>query len=319
MKGKNRAPGSRGMMLRAVRLLPLLALMAGCGRKEPVSLVFQPAPGQEYRFVQTTAMKAEVGLQGDARPMAQTVTYRFRLNFSGRDASGGWLGKVSWTSLAFAQTTAQGTFRYDSDQPAGDVPVPARPWNALVGESADIRVGPDGRVSAVPGAEALAGRLLARMGVAATPETLGAVRRQFGEEALRAGLDRLLGVLPSGPVVPGATWSRETTVTQGYPMKFSDTYTLAETDPTQVEVAVKTVVRPNIAAPALDLGGQQARFELSGESAGSTRLDRKDGLALAGTRTLKASGKMLVADAASGKDFEMPFNITETYEVKRER
>ncbi len=316
---RNQAIGSRGMMLRAVRLLPLLALMAGCGRKEPVSLVFQPVPGQDYRFVQTTAMKAEVGLQGDARTMAQTVTYRFRLNFSGRDASGGWLGKVSWTGLAFSQTTAQGSYRYDSDHPGGDVPVPARPWNALVGESADIRVGPDGRVTAVPGAEPLAGRLLAKMGVAATPEAIGAVRRQFGEEALREGLDRLLGVLPAGPVVPGATWTRETTVAQGYPMKLSDAYTLTEAGPSQAVVEVKTAVKPNVAASALDLGGQKARFELSGESVGSVRLDRKDGLATAGTRTLKASGKMLVADAASGKNFEMPFNITDTYELKRER
>lgn len=299
-------------------VIALLGLSAGCGKKEKVSLGFKPVPGKVYTFRSTHALTADVGVQGDSRRLEQTVTLRFRFVVEGQDAAGARTARVTWTGVNFTQKTPVGTFRFDSASPGGEVPPPAKPWAALTGLSVALKIGPDGKISAVEGAEKLRADLLAKLGIEPTPEALAATGRQFSAEALREQFERLFGFLPPGAVGEGDRWTRESVQDQGYPMKLNDTLTLQSVGEGKATLALASVVSPNPAAPPLEADGQEIRFEFKGEASGAVEVDLADGLVRSATGKTTVSGYQRVNDRASGKNFSFPTNLTLQTEVSRE-
>ncbi|MBP7866277.1 MAG: hypothetical protein KA419_10030 [Acidobacteria bacterium] len=296
----------------------LLVIPAGCGKKEKVSLGFKPVPGKVYTFRSTHALVADVGAQGDSRRLEQSVTLRFRFVVEGQDAAGARTARVTWTGVSFTQKTPVGTFRFDSAAPGGEAPPPAKPWAALTGESVVLKIGPDGKIAAVEGAERLRASLLAKLGIEPTPEAMAMTGRQFSAEALREQFERLFDFLPPGAVGEGDRWTRESVQGQGYPMKLNDTLTLQSVGEGKATLALASVVTPNPAAPPLDADGQEIRFEFKGEATGTLEVDLSDGLPRSATGRMTVSGYQRVNDRASGKNFAFPTNLTLQTEVLRE-
>lgn len=211
---------------------------------------------------------------------------------------------------------------YDSTN-AVDGAVPNNPmaqtFAALVGQSLDVVMTPEGRVTDLKGAdrlmEAVVNSVQLPPGARAGLEQQ--MKSQFGDEALKRQFEQMTAIYPAEPVGVGDAWDVEQRINMGFPMTLKTTYTLKSLSGGKATADLKGTIRTGAAAAAADGEApegdaaapdpNQPAPELSGTQTGTLVIDQATGWLTSGTGKQDIKGNLTVN--AGGQKLVIPMTI----------
>ncbi len=208
--------------------------------------------------------------------------------------------RMTYYRVRFEQEGPMGAISYDSENPPETVPMQARGFSALVGQSMTMKLDPMGKVLEVKGVDDMLERMLAQYGE--IDETMRgqieqSLRGQFGEEAMTSQMESMFAIYPEEDVAVGDTWSREVSVRSGLPLKVTTNYRLAGLEGNRAALEMEGKILPDADGP-VNMGGMQIEFDITGTQKGTAVMDVSTGLIVEATSEQEVSGDMVVNDGA---------------------
>jgi hypothetical protein len=247
----------------------------------------------------TTDRKISQTIQGQSQDIAQTVRIAYTVNVDKVDADGIATIKTTCDWVSFKQDWAVGTIEYDSSNPPKAVHPLAMGYATLKGQSLLMRVGPDGHVEEVQGADAvresMANRLDVPRGVAGDA-LKKSVRDQFSDQALKEMMERMTAVLPDRTVGIGDSWTKTVTLSTRVPVIVDSTWTLNARIRGVAAIGVRSTVKSNPDAPPIEMGPRKLSYKVSGERDGTFELNEATGWIIRGELTEQLSGTVSLGD-----------------------
>lgn len=236
------------------------------------------AKGEVLRYRMTADQRSSQDLgRGDPFETMQKSTIVWRLAVQEVDPAGNARILCRFEAVAIDMDQMMiGHVAWDSskkeDLARAEHPV-VKPFAQLVGKEFNFGLKADGSVTDVRGYDDVRNAVLD--GVKDNPLAQAALSSGFGDEAMRASLERAFAIVPEKPVEKGATWARASA--QKIPLlgtvRYAAEYTLAELDSAgRARIAAKTalaVAEPAAAETSGDLA-QRVEVEWKGGSGEGT-------------------------------------------------
>ena len=284
-------------------LLALAATLAltSCA-SERVTLALRPTPGERWQVA--LALEQEMRQElGDAElETRQETGLSWTEEVVGETPDGGARVRMTWDAARLGWEDPGGQIRWSSDDDAAENPPPlfAVVLDAMVGESLECVLAPDGSIRPVDDPAVFVDRVLARVqpppGVDVA-ELRHRLRRDLGPgtvlEMLR-GFGSLYPPAERGEVAAGDTWTSSTRSARPFPIEHRTTYELVRVHDETLVVRVRSKLHSvEGTAPGLAAG---TSVDLTGTQRGRLELDRATGRVLvaelvqdlAGTLTLRS-------------------------------
>jgi hypothetical protein len=204
------------------RLWTALWLLTGSATaafSQDVVLRHRWTTGETVRMRSTSHVRSSFsGLPGGTTLIE--VTFGQMLSVDTIEVSTDGTAKIRCTieSLRMQGTTPDETFTYDStaSDPAAAPEKAAAfeaAFSAMVGQSFDAVIAPDGKVLKIDGAKAIMERFLDRAGLDSSARTtMHGFIDQSGDRTWQGALEQSFQAFPDKPVVPGDSWDSERTV-----------------------------------------------------------------------------------------------------------
>lgn len=300
----------------------LLALFVSCPAhgQEKTKLRLNLKAGQSYTIAMTMDQKITQTVAGNAQNIAQTIGMTFTLKPSKLDPDGTIHGTYTYDAVRVKMNAPGMVVDYDSAT-AVDGAVPNNPmaqtFAALVGQSLEVVMTPDGRVTDLKGAdrlmEAVVNSVQLPPGARAGLEQQ--IKSQFGDEALKRQFEQMTAIYPEKPVGVGDAWTVEQRMNMGFPMVLKTAYTLKSLSGGKATADVEGTIETGAAAAADGEAAEgdaapapgQPATELSGTQAGTLVIDQATGWLTSGTMKQDIKGKVTVN--AGGQKIEIPMTI----------
>jgi hypothetical protein len=264
--------------LTALALLTLLALLIpsdALGTKETVDLRFQFEEGETYALKMTMEQDVVMWINGNEQETHQTMVVTQVFDVKEVHFDGSATIEVTFDHMAMKAESPQGVFEYDSEDPPDEVPLQAKGFAAMVGETFTMRITPEGRVTEVSGIDELYDRMLEDLEL---PEEMKKMlgeqmKRQFGNEAIKGMVENFTAVLPPEPVAVGDSWSNEITLTAGFTAILEVTGTLTDRTDGVSTIELDCTIKPLPNAPPMDMGPMSITYKLEGTQKATLKID----------------------------------------------
>lgn len=275
-------------------LTAVLMVAAGPG-PEPIELRLRLEPGQSYGLRVVVDQQIEQTLMSERRKVSQVMEYAYTFRVDGVDDRGVAAVTVTYDSAKVSRELSDEVFGDEPAAPAVQADAAARNalFGALTGQQFTMRVEPSGRVLEVGGTDAVVAKLSESLAPATDEERelLGqSLREQFGREATRETMERLLAVFPDKPVSVGDSWERTVAMTKGFPLRIASTYTLKGVEDGAALIEVKANVTADPRPIANPPGTGSFHYDLNGGQSGSIALATDTGWYRSAALDLRAHG-----------------------------
>lgn len=227
--------------------------------------------------------------------VAQTIGINYGFDVLHVDGDGTATTKVTYKAVQFRSQGAAGVINYDSTDTPAEVPLQAKGFAALVGESFTAQISAQGQILDMQGADALLGRALARLDLPDGPIRTGvedALRKQFNPQAIKTTLENMLAIFPGKPVGIGDAWSKKITLAKGFPMIINTTWTLKSRKNGLAVIEAHSTIDPNPAGEPLQLGQTKLVYAVSGTQQGTLEIEEDSGWLSHAQLTQKAGGQI---------------------------
>ena len=255
--GKDEAAGSRGG--------------GGSGPKVDLRLKFTEGATHRQNFVMDQAIDQQV--QGRSITTDQKMSFRLKFDVERVEPGGIARLRTTYEQVGLEQDSMMGTVKYDSDNPPSNVPMQAKPFAALVGQSFTAEVAPEGQVGRIEGTEKIAQAVLNSLPAGARQMAGAQVKKQFDRDAIKAIMNQGFGYIPEKPVAVGDSWTKNVAISSGYPMLAENRYTLAERKNGKLHIDVDSTIKPAPDGEPMQMGPMTMRADLSGTQTGSMVVD----------------------------------------------
>ncbi|MDX9972164.1 MAG: DUF6263 family protein [FCB group bacterium] len=281
----------------------LAALVAGAQETVPIQLQVKAGDVLPLRVV--TNQEISQTVLGQQRRIKQEVEYRYAIAVDSIDADGAINATVTWEEAAIHRDMKGEVVGDEPMTPAvnADAAARARLLEALKGQRFRLRTTSAGEVLEVSGTGDAVAQLTKVLEPSSEEEralTEQSVREQYGDQAMREIMQRVLAVYPPKPVAVGESWVRTLTATKGFPFVIKSTYTLKEAAPDRVAIEEKAEVTTDTKPIANPPGTGTTSYSLTGGQAGTITLWRDTGWYAEATLNQQAYGH--VAYDAGGSD-----------------
>ncbi|MEM7231705.1 MAG: DUF6263 family protein [Planctomycetota bacterium] len=279
-----------------VLAIAVLGTAAGCGSGGQQFALNLPV--QSFYVVDMSISDA-FDHTSEAASVKQEQSLELRLRYTVKKVAedGTHTIDVLFQTIKNRQKNPGGSAKFDTSKDDATIPVEFYPFRVLTGQSVEIDVSAQGKVTTVRGGSQLAKQLLSGFDVGdqILSRRLQASRdylqEQFTEAAFKEVLQHLFARLPSESAGLQDQWTSESTYTKTLPRKESTSHTLAGLAEDRALVHTKADVTPQ-AMTKLSLGPNLAmRFNVNGTRDGEIYLDPKTGRQLSGKWTLNVKGK----------------------------
>lgn len=251
--------------------------------------------------------------------VAQTIGINYVFDVLHVDADGTATTKVTYKAVQFRSQGAQGVINYDSADAPTEVPLPARGFAAIVGESLTAQISTQGQILDMQGADALLGRALARLDLPNGPIRTGvedALHKQFNAQAIKTALENMLAIFPGKPVAIGDSWSKKITLAKGFPMIINTTWTLKSRKNGLAFIEAHATIDPNPQGEPLQLGQAKLLYAVSGTQQGTLEVEEDSGWLSRAQLTQKAGGQIhLQGNPLNPPEDSWPVTIKSTIRI----
>lgn len=277
-----------------------------------VDLKLNLAEGKTYKLMTTTDQDIQQKPMGQTQNMEQTIGLGLTHTVEGLTEDGNAVVKVTYEKVRYVNdgNPVLGRTEYDSDNPPAEVPLMAQGFAGLVGQSFNMTITPEGKVTDISGVEDMISKMADGMDVseAEKAQMKEQLKMQFGDQALKESMENTMAIYPENPVGVGDTWEKEVSITSGFPMTVKNRYTVKSVSDSRVILDVESDVTTNDAA--MDVGGMNIDYDLGGSQSGVIEIDRNTGWVVKSTMTQDINGDV----AAQGMNW--PISIKSEISVK---
>lgn len=308
----------------AAALATSLALALGAAdaaaQGDAVRLRMRFDAGHTVTLRMTMDQQIDQTVMGQAQNVEQMTEMLYVVAVEEVDADGNAVIRWTYDELRFEQKSPVGHLTYDSSDTAAAISPMLAGYKALVGASFWARMTSTGEVVEVWGVEPILQKMLDQMALPPGPQSQQLqqqLRNQFGDEAMKEMLTRMMAVYPSGPVTVGDSWSSRNSVTTGFPITVDATYTLRERRAGMSFVDVVATVESTPGGEGMQMGGASLKFDLSGDQTGTLEIDEASGWVVSGTVLQEFSGQVEVdAGQPAAQSMTFPISITGTMKLE---
>lgn len=228
--------------------------------------------------------------------------------------------KVTYSRVVFNQEGITGSTRFDSDSVVGDIPLAAKGFAALTGQSFYMTVTPMGEVKEIRGIDQILDNML-MVFENLEPETRNSLsnslKNQYGDENTQATMQNLMAIYPKKKVGVGDEWSRVTTINQGFPITTETTYKIKSMSDGQVQLEVFSKMASNPDVP-MEMMGMRLAYQLAGSQQGEILLNPQNGWTTLSVINQDLSGEVNLISDQLPEGQRWPITMVSEYEVKTE-
>lgn len=222
------------------------ALITSCSiSDEKTSLEFGLDVGETYKIEITKDIKNYEEVNGEIsdRNESLTVGYSFEPVEISKDGVVSINGKI--ISLKITQHGHLGLIEYNSLKDTVDVPVLAKPYALLIGNTFKMQVLKDGTVKNVKGMGKNLQKILENLDFT-EPDIVDVIKEslydEFDNEIFRETFERMLAFYPVKPVEINDTWEKTVRFTNFVPLIVNHKYTLMERNNGVAVISVSSVI-----------------------------------------------------------------------------
>ena len=281
--------------------------------KEKIQLRLCLQAGESYNLRMVAEQKISQTIQEQTQDILQTIGTGYTFDVEDVDFDGSITVKVTYHSILFKQDGPMGKFEYDSSDPPAEIPPMAMGFNALVGQSFTMIISPEGNVKDIYGVDEMLSNMIEQLDLPDFPmmdDLMKNLKGQFGDEALKENMEKMMAVFPDSPVGIGDRWTKRLVLSRGFPMILDNTWTLKASKDGLAIIEVRSVVEPNEEAPPIDMGIMKINYKLSGEQKGTMEIQEITGWPVQGELTQKFSGQVEMEGATQlGASMSWPVSI----------
>lgn len=294
--------------------------MAPWETEEGYDLRLRPDDGSRYLATRTMDQDMDMTVMNRSMNMKQKQTITLRYDVTSTADRGGM--DLDYTATRFQGETsipAMGqNIVYDTaDSTAtGRAAQMGQRMRAMTGHTLTAQLAPKGSVRAVTGVKALLDSMSA---VSSNPRQVEFMRQMLGPEKVKQQLSLSFEIYPDAPVSVGDSWSRQSTVRMGFPVRAEATYTLDSIKAKRAVLDAHMDLRPTEGDDPMRMGGMQINMDLSGTVDGTIHVDLPTGLPvkqnlnvdLSGTGEMQRSGG-LGGERSIQMELQSTGTVTET-------
>ncbi len=281
--------------------------------KEKIQLRLCLQAGESYNLRMVAEQKISQTIQEQTQDILQTIGTGYTFDVEDVDFDGSITVKVTYHSILFKQDGPMGKFEYDSSDPPAEIPPMAMGFNALVGQSFTMIISPEGNVKDIYGVDEMLSNMIEQLDLPDFPmmdDLMKNLKGQFGDEALKENMEKMMAVFPDSPVGIGERWTKRLVLSRGFPMILDNTWTLKARKDGLAIIEVRSVVEPNEEAPPIDMGIMKINYKLSGEQKGTMEIQEITGWPVQGELTQKFSGQVEMEGATQlGASMSWPVSM----------
>lgn len=289
---------------------------------DKIDLHLRLQTGKSYSLHSVVDQQISQAIEGQKLDVAQTIGINYVFDVLHVDADGTATTKLTYKAVEFRSQGAEGVISYDSADAPAEVPLQAKGFAAIVGESLTVQISAQGQVLDMQGADALLGRALARLELPDGPIRTGvedALRRQFNAGAIKTALENMLALFPGKPVGIGDSWSKQVTLSKGFPMLINTTWTLKSRKNGIALIEAHSTIDPNPAGEPLQLGQTKLIYAVSGTQQGTLEIEADSGWLSHAQLTQKAGGQIhLQGNPANPPEDSWPVTIKSMIRIDAE-
>ncbi|HIJ65500.1 MAG TPA: hypothetical protein HPP77_06055 [Candidatus Hydrogenedentes bacterium] len=304
-------------------------VLAGCGGKVDLRLDLNEGDSRIMKVTSVAKSDESAKAMGAPSEVAESLTFAFEVESV--DPNG-----VATLKVTFREADVGGALK-EAMGAAGGAPVDLQPVLDAMdfsGKSFSMKLTPKGRVEEVDGMrttiEEMAEKLEKEMAkvMDAQLESLGLppaqraqmsqmmtgmfepmLRSQFGDSALREGMESTLDIYPDERVGVGDTWRKGRIVNYGKtPHCASETWTLKARKDGVATLDMTAAITPNTEAPPISMGPMTVELSVSGQQTRVVEVDETTGWITAAT----ANVRLEIEQKMTGL---MPMDLTNNVET----
>ncbi|WP_457652587.1 DUF6263 family protein [Rhodocaloribacter sp.] len=297
-------------------LLLTLLVASAAFHNDKVTLRLHLKEGDSYRLYNLIDQDINQVVMGQEQAVKQQIGMGYRYDVLGVD-EGVYQVKMTYYRVYFKQSGPMGDILYDSENPPETVPMQAKGFAGLLGQSLTLTFDEMGHVQDVAGADEMLANVMKQfeeVDPAMKAQMEQGMRRQFGAEAIKSQMGTMFAIYPEDPVGVGDTWTRDVTLNSGLPLKIATTYRVDALEDGQAKLAVESNITAASDEP-MNMGGMEIELDLSGTQNGTVLMEVATGMVVDSEIAQRVSGDMIVNDGAMTWPLDMKTKNT----LKREQ
>jgi hypothetical protein len=251
--------------------------------------------GDVFHIRMVSEQEISTTIEGEKQDIIQKIGYGYTYTVTSVDPEENMSIDIVYDWILLEQETDFGKVQYDSSDPPEEIPPEAEGYNALLGKGFSIIMNSHGEVINIEGLDEMYIEMIDDLDIADETEReqmKQLFRDQFGDEALKEQMGKMMMEYPEGSIHVGDTWTLSMESTVLVPLLFETTYSLRSYENGMATIDAKSIITLQPDAEMLDLGYAKIGYNLTGEQEGTTILDVETGLTINATITQTLSGEM---------------------------
>ncbi len=295
-------------------LLTVLAASAAF-HNDKVTLRLHLKEGDSYRLYNLIDQDINQVVMGQEQAVKQQIGMGYQYDVLSAD-EGVYQVKMTYYRIYFKQSGPMGDILYDSESPPETLPMQAKGFAGLMGQSLTLTFNERGIVTEVVGVDEMLANIMKEfeeIDPAMKAQMEQGMQRQFGAEAIKSQMETMFAIYPEDPVGVGDTWSKDVTLNSGLPLKIATTYRVETIENGQAKLAVKSDITAASDEP-MNMGGMEIELDLSGTQNGTALMEVATGMVVNSEMEQRVSGDMIVNDG----EMTWPLDMKTKTSLKRE-
>ena len=295
----------------------------------PVNLHLNLKADDAYVMRFVSEQKIIQAISGANEITRQTIEFDYRIQVVAVHDDRSMDLTFSYDRVRVEIDAPQGAVHYDSAAETEEVPPLAVGFAALVDAGFTVTLTPQAKVTHVDGVDALIDRILTRLRLPEGPQRDRAeaqFRSQFGEDSIRSMMEQSMNFYPGKPVKVGDAWKAEVDLSEGFPMKAKNTWTLIDRTGGVAVVELKSQVEPSDSDAPISVGPMTMTYELTGTQEGRIEIVEKTGWPRTSSIVQKLSGVMKMTEnrppdaggdpSVEPRSVSVPITLSGTYRIE---
>lgn len=301
-------------LFRSLLLITLFIIVNCIGQK--INLRLDIKQGTKYKSRITADQKISQTIQNQQIEMDQTIIMEFSYDVIDVNKAGNMIVKITYDEIGYIIDGPMGKVAYKSWEDPDSVPLMAKGFVGLLGQSLTMEITSRGKIINVSGTDKIIDNMLEDFDLPIDDEMKEQMeenmKNQFGDDAMNEMMQKMFAIYPEEPVGIGDSWHAKFVFTKGFPMILNNTWKLREIKNGKMYIDIYSKIEPNKDAKLMQMGGVEISYELSGEQKGYIIVDTLTGWLIGSKIDQEFEGKISTSGSMYGmeQDIEMPISTS---------
>ena len=219
-------------------------------------------------------------IQGQEQNMSSTMVMDYVFDTLDVDKEGNMLCKIIYERVAARQSGPTGSIEYNSSEDTEPTDANLVGYAALVGESFEIKISPQGLVGELKGTEVIIDKIVAKLNIPDGPQKTffeQNLKNEFGDKAMKEMMQNMFAIWPENAVGVGDSWEKTIAISRGMPLTIDTIYTVKSIKKDSATIQISSTIKSD-PETAINLGaGAKLFYDISGTQEGRMHLKISEG------------------------------------------